>query len=514
MLTAAIPLILATFTIHQPMPLQAPTLPPTFDAAATARLAANLANTYPNRTPGGSGALGAVSWFRSQLQAYRLNTRSDTWEESVPGLGRVRLENLWAVVPGRSPDTIVIMAHRDDTGVGPGANDNASGTAALVELTRDYARPASPNQGVVQSAHTLVFLSTDGGSFGGLGAARFARTAAFRRHIVAVLNLDAIGGQGPPRLVIAGDTPRSPAPSLVATAVRRILDRGGAWPEHSGFFGQLVDLGFPFTLYEQGPFLARGVSALTLTTAGDRPPTALGDTPSGLHAQTLGQLGEAAQGILGSLNEGLELAQGTSSYVWVGNRIVQGWAIELVLIALLVPYLVGAVDLFAYCRRRRIALGPAVRALRSRLGFWLFTGLAFEAFRELGAWTSGPARPLNPATTVAGDWPVLALIALGVVVGAAWLVARHRLVIRLRHTTPEDLLAGHAVALIAGLALRPRLRRALVPARAGRRRLRRHGAAGDHARGRSGGCAAGRSGRGTVRAVPRSARARPARPDP
>ena len=448
-LVVALPLVLATFTIHQPVPLQAPTLPPTFDAAATARLAANLANTYPSRTPGSSGALGAASWFRSQLQPYRLKTQTDTWEQSVPGLGRVRLQNLWAKVPGRSPDVIVVMAHRDDTGIGPGANDNASGTAALVELTRDYARPASPAQGAVQSAHTLVFLSTDGGSFGGLGASRFARTSAFRSHIVAVLNLDALAGPGPARLEIAGDEPRSPAPSLVATAVRRILDRGGAWPQHPGFFGQLIDLGFPFTLYEQGPFLARGVSAVTVTTGGNRPPPAFGDTARRLRAQTLGQLGQAAQGILGSLNQGLELAQGTSSYVWVGNRILQGWAIELVLIALLVPYLVGAVDLFAYCRRRRIALGPAVRALRSRFGFWLFAGLAFEAFRWLGAWTGGPARPPNPATAVAGDWPVIALIALGVVVAPGWLVERHRLVPRRRHTTPEEALAGHAVALLA-----------------------------------------------------------------
>ena len=334
------------------------------------------------------------------------------------------------------------MAHRDDTGVGPGANDNASGTAALVELTRAFARPAPPVQGAVESAHTLVFLSTDGGSFGGLGAARFARTWPLRNRIVAVLNLDALAGPGSARLEIAGDTPRSPAPSLVATAVHRILDSGGAWPRHPGFFGQLVDLGFPFTLYEQGPFLAQGVSAVTLTTGGNRPPPAFGDTAHRLHAQTLGQLGQSAQEILGSLDQGLELAQGTSSYVWVGNRIVQGWAIELVLIALLVPYLVGAVDLFAYCRRRRIALAPALRALRSRLGFWLFVGLAYAAFRGLGAWPSGPARPTNPATAAAGDWPVLSLIALLLVVAAGWLVERHRLVPRRRHATSEEALAG------------------------------------------------------------------------
>src|SRR5271154_7380843 len=73
-LVVAIPLVLATFTIRQPVPLPAPTLPPTFDAASTVRLAANLAFYYPNRTPGSSGALGAASWFTSQLQPYGLKT--------------------------------------------------------------------------------------------------------------------------------------------------------------------------------------------------------------------------------------------------------------------------------------------------------------------------------------------------------------------------------------------------------------------------------------------------------
>src|SRR5438105_12524434 len=47
-----------------------------------------------------------------------------------------------SVVVGKSPQSIVVMAHRDDSGVGPGANENASGTAALIELARLYGTPA------------------------------------------------------------------------------------------------------------------------------------------------------------------------------------------------------------------------------------------------------------------------------------------------------------------------------------------------------------------------------------
>ena len=80
-----------------------------------------------------------------------------------------------------------------------------------------------------------------------------------------------------------------------------------------------------------------------------------------------GELGRAAQNLVGSLDAGLELAQGTTSYIYLGTRIVRGWAIELVLLTALLPFLIGAVDLFARCRRRRIPLAPAARSLRSRL---------------------------------------------------------------------------------------------------------------------------------------------------
>src|SRR5438105_12989452 len=123
-----------------------------------------------------------------------------------------------SVVVGKSPQSIVVMAHRDDTGVGPGANENASGTAALIELARLYGTPAGGGTRAVSPAHTLVFLSTDGGAAGGIGAAHFVRTWPFRRQVVAVINLDAIGGHGRPRLVLAGDTARSPAGALIATA--------------------------------------------------------------------------------------------------------------------------------------------------------------------------------------------------------------------------------------------------------------------------------------------------------
>ena len=446
-LVLVLPLLIGAFSILRPTAFPAPLLPPADSTSATLQLAEYLAGTYPDRAPGTSGSVRAATWLTNELRSTGLPIRSESWSATIPGLGKVRLRNIWAIAPGKSPDVIVVMAHRDDTGTGPGANDNATGTAELVELARAYTVP-SAGQTAVQPMHTLVFLSTDAGVFGGLGALRFAQTSPLRKQIVAVVNLDALGGAGPPRLQISGDLPHTPNTTLVQTAAERALEQTGANPRHPGFFAQLVDLGFPFTFYEQGPFNARGISAVTLTTGGDRPAPGFADDIGNLHTRKLAELGLASQELLASLDQGLELTHGTTSYVWIGNRMITGWAIELVLIALLVPFLVGVIDLFAFCRRRRIVLLPAAQALRSRLVFWFFIGLVFWLFRLAGAWPEGAPRPPNPDLSSNDRWPVIALIALLVIVFVAWLIERRRLR-PIGPLDPEEQIAGYTVALLA-----------------------------------------------------------------
>ncbi|MGZ8739087.1 MAG: hypothetical protein ACXWZ8_00615, partial [Gaiellaceae bacterium] len=210
---------------------------------------------------------------------------------------------------------------------------------------------------------------------------------------------------------------------------------------------QLIDLGFPFSLYEQAPFLAQGIAAVTLTTAGDNPPDPVSDTWGRLRADKLSQVGRAAQDALGTLDEGLEFTQGTSTYLYLGSRLIRGWAVQLVLLSCLLPFLATAIDLFARCRRRHIALAPALRAYRSRLAFWAWVVGLFELFRLLGAWPTGAARPIPPSSPIAHDWPAKALVALAVLTLLGWFVARERLIPR-REISSEEELAGHTASLL------------------------------------------------------------------
>jgi hypothetical protein len=448
-LLVGIPLLVAAFSVRKagPLPSPQPALPPSFARAGALALATELAQLYPDRAPGTAGAVGAVQWVRSQLAPYGLRVAADRFRADVPGRGRQTLVNQLVTVPGRSPDEIAVMAHRDDGGTGPGANDNASGIATLIELARSYGTPLSaPQARPVSPLHTLVFVATDGGAFGALGARRFAQT--HRGHVLAAIDLTALAGRGPPRLVLAGTEPRLAAAAVVETAADRILDQAGRRPQRPSALAQLIDLAFPFTLQEQGPLLARGLPALTLTSGGERPPPAFSDQPGRLDSVRLAQLGDSAQQLVRWIDSGAELAPGTSTYLYFGPRTLPGWAVELILIAALAPFLVAAVDLYARCRRRHIAVGPGLRSYRSRVGFWLWTAAIFLLFALIGVWPAAPAVPLPPSASPATDWPVLGLVGLCLLSALGWLVVRQRLAPR-RPVPASDEIAGTSAALLA-----------------------------------------------------------------
>src|SRR2546425_3656224 len=194
-----LPLLLAAFTVTRPTPLPRAFLPAS-DGEATKTLAKDLADK-PFRYP---GSLEAADWFRVQFATYGLPIRTERFSAVIPGRGKVQMQNVIAEAIGRSPRTIVVMAHRDNDGRGPGANDNASGTAMLIQLARAYGAPPGFPSGRLHPNHTILFVSTDGGAFGGLGAAWFAAHSPLRNDAAAVIKLHAACGRGPHRLGVIG----------------------------------------------------------------------------------------------------------------------------------------------------------------------------------------------------------------------------------------------------------------------------------------------------------------------
>ena len=446
------PAILAfLFSISTTGTLPRSSLEPLFSGTDAASYAQTLSVQYPSRVPGSVGASGAAHWYEETIRGLGLEAEEDTWTEDLADLGTVQLQNVVTVVPGRSDETIVVVAHRDNAGTARTLGDNASGTAALIELARGFApQGAGP---APQPQRTLVFVSTDAGAYGGAGAERFAQTSPLAQAAIATIVLDGLGGHGHPRLAVAGDKPVSPARALVTTAAARVSEQTSVSTELPSVATQLVDLGMPFAGGEQGRFLGHDLAALTLTTRdpGD-PAIPAGDPPRALDTERLGQLGRATESLLSSLDLSAGGAFRTPDSLFLGDRAASGWSVRLSLVLAVVPFALGLVDLIVRARRRGLAFRPAFRALRVRLAVAFLAGVLVWLGALLGMFPTGAPLPLSPLADLLESPPIGGLIVLGCAFAIVWLVARGRLA----PTTPPtagERLTGLAVALTAAGAV-------------------------------------------------------------
>jgi aminopeptidase YwaD len=115
---------------------------------------------------------------------------------------RATVHNILAYLPGKTDEYVIIGAHYDHLGRGnfdslapsqigqihPGADDNASGTAGVLEL----ARLLAPLKGQLQRG--ILFASFAGEELGLLGSAKWVKEPTFPiEKAVAMLNMDMIG---------------------------------------------------------------------------------------------------------------------------------------------------------------------------------------------------------------------------------------------------------------------------------------------------------------------------------
>jgi Peptidase family M28 len=438
-------LLAVLFSVSSTGPLPRPPLDPIFDAASAGTLATELSTLHPSRVPGSLGSENATRWYRETISGLGLQTTEDVWTADLPDLGEVPLRNVVTVVPGRTENTIVVVAHRDNAGVAAPLGDNASGTAALIEIARGFASQDTATAPLPQ--RTLVFVSTDGGAYGGAGAARFAAESPYAETAIAAVVLDGIGGRGRPRLAIAGDGSTTAPRTLVRTAAARIEEQVGARPLTPSVPTQLVDLGIPFAAGEQGPLLERGVATVALTTSdpGD-PQVPAGDPAAPLAVARLGALGRSAEALVASLDTSVGVALRTQATLFFDERAASGWAVRLTLVVAIVPFVLGVLDLLVRSRRRRLPLRPALRALRVRFLVVAFAGLVVWLAALLGVFPTGESLPLPVYSSLVDDWPTVGLAISATLVVAGWLAARRRLAAVVR-PSPEERLAGYTAAL-------------------------------------------------------------------
>jgi hypothetical protein len=254
-----LPILLGLALVSAPAAQPRPDLDPRVEGLVAAvseeRLAAlvktlqgfETRNTLSSSGTAGRGIAAAADWIAGELRraSPRLKVSFDTYDVPAQGQRVVRdvtLRNVMAVLPGRSPRRIYVSAHYDSLarrprpgasaagddggraeragqagaasgaasrqqeasggfdwgdadGFAPGANDDGSGTAVVMELARVFA------QSGIEFDATLVFIAFAGEEQGLVGAKLHAQQAEAERLVIdAVYNNDivgnAVGGQG------------------------------------------------------------------------------------------------------------------------------------------------------------------------------------------------------------------------------------------------------------------------------------------------------------------------------
>ncbi|MGH8066778.1 MAG: M28 family metallopeptidase [Candidatus Entotheonellia bacterium] len=148
--------------------------------------------SYPTRFSTSAHYLNAAEWCRGQLETLGYSTRLETI-----AVGNTTSRNVIATKSGSGSGTrelVLLVAHLDSintpggpNALAPGADDNGSGSAGLLELARILA----PHQ----FAQDLQFVLFGGEEQGLLGSVQYVQSLPTeeRARIRAIINMDMIG---------------------------------------------------------------------------------------------------------------------------------------------------------------------------------------------------------------------------------------------------------------------------------------------------------------------------------
>ena len=204
-------------------------------------------------------SLSAVQQHLQTLRSQSFDTDTQVrlkWE-SAQEIGT--LHNVLGLFPGSDPslseETVIIGAHRDHFGqqaglVFPGADDNASGTAVLLEVARVFAGAG------LKPKRSLLFVSFSGEEQGLLGSRLYVSGAPRPlSSTVAMINIDHAGvGNGRLTVGVTGLEKSQAANAGKQTGLTDIVDLFGFFPG-----GDHV------------PFMEAGVPTITVVSGGAHP---------------------------------------------------------------------------------------------------------------------------------------------------------------------------------------------------------------------------------------------------
>ncbi len=326
-------------------------------------------------------AMGVEARFQTGMSCYG----EPRWNNLPCGT----VNNIVATVSAGSGKQILLMAHSDSVAAGPGAGDDGSGVAILLETIRALkARgPASSREAAghqTSGGHPVTALFSDAEEPGLLGAVGFLRDPSLRASIGAVINVEARGNQGPSYLFQTSPG-NAGLIDLYAGSVSQVAT--------SSLYGEIYKY-LPNDT-DLTPMLAAGIPGYNFAFIGNVADyhTPL-DRRENLDPRSLQQQGDAALALADSLRHAdLSMLKSPDAIYldvlgrWL-PRLPASWALPLSLAAFALIALAG----FLTRRARRELPRPLLAGLAPVLLLAGSIGMGF-VLHGLAAWISGHADP-------------------------------------------------------------------------------------------------------------------------
>jgi Peptidase family M28 len=440
-------LVIAGFSlVGRLAPLGSTLAPDAFNGARAFTELRALAKEFPDRRPGSAGDDALAAHIARSLHGlsragaagsgaagggFQVATRR-LQAQTIDGARM--LTSVIAERPGSTGESpIAIVAHRD--AADRGSEAELSGTAALLELARVFSQS--------ETRRTIVLVSTSGGSGGDAGASDFALHWGHPLDASIVLG-DVAGTTSRKPFVLSFSTHASTASeSLERTLDSAISQEVGVDPGALSASAGLAHFAFPLATGEEAPLNGAGVPSVLVQVSGQRGPSV--EEP--VTQARLLNFGRAVLSATYALDEGPEIPRDAAPRVHVGSKLLPGWAIRLLALALLLPPLLVSVDAFARLRRRR---EPVLRwvawVLAGALPF-LTCALFAILLGALGI-VAAPAGQLSAASLSAdssASTATLSSVLVLVLALLAWPALVRRLALPVRPSTDG---AGLAVMLV------------------------------------------------------------------
>ena len=156
-------------------------------------------DSLQGRDAGKEGGRKAATYIVSLLEEWGIQPLGSDGYLQPFEVDSCRMNNILAVIPGKSKEYVIVGAHYDHVGIGVaidgdscfnGADDNASGVSAVLQIARAVkAMRKSPER-------SIIFAFWDGEEKGLLGSRHFVENCTFLSTVSAYMNFDMIG-RGP-----------------------------------------------------------------------------------------------------------------------------------------------------------------------------------------------------------------------------------------------------------------------------------------------------------------------------